>query len=149
MYNPPDPESFNQVVWEIVRQIPAGKVSTYGQIASMIPAPPGIDPDQYARLGARWVGNAMHLSPTGVPWQRVINSQGEISLRRDSTAADEQRFLLETEGVGFDLGGRVDFEIVGWDGPPQEWLDRNKLLPPRSLKKRKPDSDDSTQLSLF
>lgn len=137
MYNPPDPTSFNKVVWQIVRQIPEGKVSTYGQIASMIPPPKSVAPEQYQRLGARWVGSAMQAVPAGqgVPWQRVINSQGKISLPRGSAGADEQRALLEIEGVLFDQEGRVDFEQVGWEGPPTEWLDAHRLVSPRSLKK--------------
>src|SRR5690606_33774208 len=84
MYQPPDPAPFNETGWEIVRQIPEGIVSTYGQIASMIPAPLGVPPDQYERLRARWVGNAMRQVPAGsdVPWHRVINSQGTISIPR-------------------------------------------------------------------
>ena len=41
MFNPPDPDRFNPLVWQIVRMIPPGKVSSYGQIASMIPPPSG------------------------------------------------------------------------------------------------------------
>jgi len=137
MYNPPDPASFNKLVWEIVRQIPEGRVSSYGQIASMIPPPEGVAADQYRRLGARWVGSAMQATPSGqgVPWQRVINSQGKISLPRGSAGADEQRALLEMEGIVFDNDGRANFEDAAWEGPSEEWLDAHKLLPPTSLKK--------------
>ncbi|HQA67220.1 MAG TPA: MGMT family protein [Aggregatilineales bacterium] len=150
MYQPPDPAPFNETVWEIVRQIPEGIVSTYGQIASMIPAPPGVPPDQYERLRARWVGNAMRQVPAGsdVPWHRVINSQGTISIPRGSASADVQRARLEMEGVEFDDAGRVDFDRFGWDGPSADWLAAHGLLPPRSLKSR-PPHDDATQLNLF
>lgn len=149
MYQPPDPGSYNEIVWEIVRQIPEGRVSTYGQIASMIPLPEGVDSEQYDRLGARWVGNAMRQTPAGsqVPWHRVINSQGKISLPRGSASADEQRGRLEMEGVVFDDAGRVDFRLVGWEGPPDDWLGAHGLLPPRSL--RGEDKDSDTQLSLL
>ncbi len=148
MYNPPNPDAFNRLVWQIVQQIPEGKVSTYGQIASMIPPPPGADSDQYRRLGARWVGTAMNATPSGwgVPWQRVINSQGKISLPGGSASADQQRALLEREGVHFDGDGRVDLEVVGWDGPNDAFLKEHQLLPPRSLKKHSSASD---QMSLF
>lgn len=150
MYQPPDPAPFNETVWEIVRQIPEGTVSTYGQIASMIPAPPDVPPDRYERLRARWVGNAMRHVPSGsdVPWHRVINSQGTISIPKGSTSADVQRARLEMEGVEFDQAGRVDFDACGWDGPPADWLAARDLLPPRSLKS-KPPRDDAAQLSLF
>jgi methylated-DNA-protein-cysteine methyltransferase related protein len=148
MFNPPNPESYNRLVWKIVEQIPEGKVSTYGQIASMIPPPAGADADQYRRLGARWVGTAMNNTPSGwgVPWQRVINSQGSISLPPGSASADEQRAMLEREGVQFDGNGRVDFEVVGWDGPPPDFLKEHSLLAPRTLKKRPSASD---QMKLF
>jgi methylated-DNA-protein-cysteine methyltransferase-like protein len=149
MYNPPDPTRFNQVVWQIVRQIPEGKVSTYGQIASMIPPPEGVALEQYQRLSPRWIGSAMQAVPPGqgIPWQRVINSQGKISFPRGSAGADEQRALLEMEGITFDQDGRIDFEQVGWEGPPAEWLDAYRLASPRSLKKS--PKPKNSQPSLF
>jgi len=152
MWNPPNPATFNALVWEIARQVPEGRVSTYGQIASMIPPPEGVEPDRYRRLGARWVGAAMRGSPDDVPWQRVINSQGQISLPKGSATADIQRNLLEMEGITFGEGERVDFEICGLDGPPAEWLQARGLFPPRSLKKKKkkgPDQDDFGQMNLL
>jgi methylated-DNA-protein-cysteine methyltransferase-like protein len=152
MYLPPDPESFFSLVWEIVRQIPAGKVSTYGQIASMIPPPPEVEPPAYDRLAARWVGQAMRRTPPGsnIPWQRVINSQGTISFPAGSAAAQEQRRLLEMEAVLFDERGRVDFEEAGWDGPPAAWLAEHNLLPPRRLgRPGHNEADNKTQLNLF
>lgn len=150
MWNPPDPTTFNNLVWEIARQIPEGQVSTYGQIASMIPPPEEVDPDRYRRLGARWVGTAMNACPADVPWQRVINSKGMISLPKGSASADSQKALLEMEGVEFNEHERVDFEQYAWDGPPDDWLTQRDLLPPRSLKKnKKKGKPDSNQLSLF
>ncbi len=145
---PPDPETFNSLVWEIVKQIPAGQISTYGQIASMIEPDEATSPETYRRLSPQWVGTAMNNTPPdqGIPWQRVINSQGKISLPPEA-GGGRQRALLEAEGVQFDDKGRVDFEVCGWDGPPQAWLKDRALLPPIPLKKRKPD--DPTQLSLF
>jgi methylated-DNA-protein-cysteine methyltransferase-like protein len=135
MYNPPDPAQYNALVWEIARQIPEGCVSTYGQIASMIPPPHGVADDQYRRLSPRWVGTAMQNCPSDIPWQRVINSQGAISLPKGSSGAEEQRFRLEREGVSFDSKDRVDFEQAGWEGPSVSWLEEHGLFPPRPLKK--------------
>ncbi len=117
--SPPDPILFNHQVWDAVRQIPTGKVATYGQIARMLPVPEGVDTKAYLSLSPRWVGAAMAQCPDDVPWQRVINSKGEISPR---PGAEEQRRLLVAEGVEFDARGRVDLVRFGWEAasPPSE-----------------------------
>ncbi|MBN1348648.1 MGMT family protein [candidate division KSB1 bacterium] len=96
-----------QQIYEIVRQIPPGKVATYKQIAALLD-----------RCTPRMVGYAMAAVPVGsdVPWQRVINSQGKISPRKGGDGAEVQRALLEAEGVTFDAQGRVDFNKVAWSG---------------------------------
>jgi methylated-DNA-protein-cysteine methyltransferase-like protein len=118
--SPPKREEFNHRVWELVRQIPVGKVSTYGQIASLLPPPPGMDPKSYLAFGARWVGGAMAACPQDVPWQRVINSQGKVSLRPGS-GGSHQRELLEAEGIIFDERDRVDLKKYAWAGPPEKF----------------------------
>ena len=129
MFSPPDPSAYNALVYEIVRQVPAGRVVAYGQIAAMIPPPAGVDPIEYARLSPRWVGNAMADCPADVPWQRVINSQGKVSPRKNSTSHLTQRALLEAEGVEFDEDERIDWKGWEWDGPPAEWLLTRGLRP--------------------
>jgi methylated-DNA-protein-cysteine methyltransferase-like protein len=114
--SPPKREEFNQRVWELVRQIPAGKVSTYGKIAAMLPPPPGMDIKAYLAFGARWVGGALAACPHDVPWQRVLNSHGKVSLRPGGGVAD-QRELLEEEGIVFDDHDRVDLKTYTWEGP--------------------------------
>ena len=109
--SPPGKDEFNLRVWEQVRQIPRGRVSTYGWIATLVGPPPGKDARSYLAFGARWVGGAMAACPDEVPWWRVINSKGEISAR---PGAQEQRKLLEKEGVKFDAKGRVDLKRYGW-----------------------------------
>jgi methylated-DNA-protein-cysteine methyltransferase-like protein len=147
---PPDPSTFYPMVWNIVRQIPPGIGSTYGQIASMIPAPAGVDPSDYDRLGPRWVGKAMNAVSSkddpSIPWHRVVNAQGGISLPAGSAAAVQQRLRLEKEGLSFDKNGRIDLNTVGWDGPDESWLRENGLYRPHPL--RKP-ADNSGQLRLF
>lgn len=125
--SPPARQWFNSIVWEIVRQIPAGQVTSYGQIAAMIPPPAGMDPKSYDAFSARWVGGAMAACPDEVPWQRVINSQGGLSLR---PAAQQQKEMLEEEGVIFNERGKVDLKRFGWEGPSREWLKLRGLLPP-------------------
>jgi len=114
--SPPDPMMFKNQVWEVVRQIPAGKVATYGQIAALVPIPVGMDAQDFKAFGARWVGGAMAACPEGVPWQRVINSQGKISLP-PGAGYQHQRQLLEDEGIQFDDRDRVDLKRYRWDGP--------------------------------
>ena len=74
--SPPNPQEFNERVWLLVRQVPVGKVATYGQIALMLPPTAGVDRESYRAFAPRWVGGAMAACPDDVPWQRVINSQG-------------------------------------------------------------------------
>ena len=124
---PPGRVAFNSLVWEIVRQIPPGKVCSYGQIAAMIPPPPGMSGRDYLAWGARWVGGAMAGCPADVPWQRVINAQGKVSLRPGS-GGEQQRMLLEDEGVIFDERERVDLARFGWEGPSDEWLRAHGLM---------------------
>ncbi len=113
--SPPNLQLFRQQVWEIVKRIPTGKVATYGQIAKMIPPPGGMHIKDYLAFGARWVGGAMAACPQGIPWWRVINAKGEISLRG---GAEEQRQRLEAEGVTFNERGRVDLTKYGWEPGP-------------------------------
>ncbi|MFC1960250.1 MGMT family protein [Chloroflexota bacterium] len=136
MFQPKDPDRFYPIVWQIVEQIPYGRVSSYGQIASMIPPPPDYDPLRYAHVRARWVGTAMRLSiGADIPWHRVINSRGMISGLPQPGARDEQRIRLEAEGIIFsEEPERVDFKIFGWSGPPDEWLEERGLLRPKILK---------------
>lgn len=98
-------QRFFDAVYELVREIPRGRVATYGQIGGLLER----------SGGARTVGWAMRALPRGgnVPWQRVINSQGHISLTGRSAAL--QKALLESEGVVFDETGRVDLRKFGWE----------------------------------
>ncbi len=93
-------------IYRVVRRIPRGRVATYGLVAHRAGLPGQ----------ARQVGYALHALPddTAVPWHRVINARGAISLSGASDAARYQRWLLEGEGVRFDPSGRVDLARFGW-----------------------------------
>jgi len=117
--NPASRMAYYAEVWEMVRQIPVGCVATYGQIASLIYPPEGITPQAYKAFGPRWVGGAMAACPDDVPWQRVINSQGKISLRRGD-GQTHQRELLVAEGIIFDERERVDLSRFRWSGPEEK-----------------------------
>ncbi|MFC1529595.1 MGMT family protein [Gemmatimonadota bacterium] len=95
-----------QRIYAVITRIPEGRVATYGQIARL------------AGFGghARMVGYALHALPSGsaVPWHRVINAQGKISLRSDGDFALIQRGLLEQEGIEFSGSGRISLDRFGW-----------------------------------
>lgn len=88
-------------------RIPPGRVATYGQVATLAGVP----------NGARQVGYALAaLRPEHrLPWHRVVNARGAISMR-DSGAVAEQRFRLEKEGLRFSRGGLIDLDRFRWDG---------------------------------
>ncbi len=101
-------------IYEMVRRIPPGRVTTYGRIAALV-----------GGCTARMVGYAMAALKRGtapdVPWQRVINAKGKVSVHGDGIGNAIQRDILEQEGVVFDTDGRVDFERFGWLGPEEAY----------------------------
>jgi len=98
------PSTAYESIYAVVRRIPRGRVASYGQVARVA----GL------RNAARQVGYALHALPRGstVPWQRVVNARGAISLRDHHALT--QRMLLTGEGVRFDGRGRVDLARFGW-----------------------------------
>lgn len=97
--------SIYTAVWALVRQIPPGRVTTYGQIATLLGTP----------RAARAVGYAMFFVRGGdVPWHRVINAKGMISLGGETDRPMLQRDMLAAEGVTFDGEGRVDLKALLW-----------------------------------
>ena len=97
---------FFQEVYAIVAEIPAGKVSTYGQIAAMLASP----------RSARGVGWAMRASPAGlgIPCHRVVNKAGELAPDYVFGGTEAQRAYLEAEGVIFKDDGRIDMKRCLW-----------------------------------
>lgn len=95
-----------QRIYDVVRRIPRGRVATYGDVARWAGLPGH----------ARQVGYALHALPAGngVPWHRVVNARGTISLRRRPGDDVTQRVLLEREGVRFDQRGRLDLTGLRW-----------------------------------
>jgi methylated-DNA-protein-cysteine methyltransferase related protein len=96
-----------QKIYDVVRKIPPGKVATYGQVAELA----GI----YGK--ARLVGYALFRVEiaSDIPWQRVVNSKGEISYSIAREGGDYlQKTLLEQEGIEFDRSHRIDLKIYRW-----------------------------------
>ncbi|HEX9586072.1 MAG TPA: MGMT family protein [Gammaproteobacteria bacterium] len=118
-------------IYAIIREIPPGRVATYGQIAAI-----------EGHATARMVGYALaSLCEKNVPWQRVVNSAGRISERSGGGGTARQRLRLMAEGVRFDRRGRIDFDEFGWDGPDWGWIGENGMFavppPGRSAAKRR------------
>lgn len=107
---------WNARVYAVVRQCPAGFVTTYGQVATLLGSPRVARHVGYA-LAALGEVDAEPL----VPWHRVINAQGRISYRGDVRRATQQQRLLEREGVRFDWRGRVDLRRFQYTFPDFRW----------------------------
>jgi methylated-DNA-protein-cysteine methyltransferase-like protein len=74
-----------------------------------------VDAETYLEFGALWVSGAVANCPDDIPWQRVVNSKGEIS-ERNGLEAKRHTLLLEDEGVVFGARGRIDMKRHGWNG---------------------------------
>jgi len=96
---------FAQKIYEVVREIPAGRVMTYGQVARLAGNP----------RGARGVGFTLHRNPDPehIPCHRVIFRDGSLCPGYAFGGADVQRRRLEAEGVGFLEDGKVDLREYG------------------------------------
>ena len=92
-------------IYRVIRRVPRGRVATYGQIAELAKA-----------SGPRQVGYALHALPDGhdVPWHRIVNARGTISLDSGIGGGNLQRALLEAEKVVFDDRGRIDLNRFQW-----------------------------------
>jgi methylated-DNA-protein-cysteine methyltransferase-like protein len=93
-------------VWQVVVSIPRGSVATYGQVASLAGLPGG----------ARRVGRILSHLPDGtrIPWHRVVNASGGISLPPGSRSYRKQRSRLRSEGIEFSKTGRISLGRFGW-----------------------------------
>ncbi|GIN92316.1 6-O-methylguanine DNA methyltransferase [Siminovitchia terrae] len=102
---------FTEKVIDTILQIPAGRVASYGQIATFAGN----------HRAARQVGRILHSMSEkyNLPWHRVVNTKGEIVLFK----ADKQRQLLEQEGIELNENGRIDMKTFRWEGPAGEDMD--------------------------
>lgn len=100
-------QSVFELVYDVVRQIPRGRVTTYGQIAKIMGNP---------RL-SRVVGYAMGPAPADVPCHRVVKKEGVLSDAFTPLGKETHRMLLEMEDVPFLGNGNVDLQSCFWEGP--------------------------------
>lgn len=110
--------NLRDIILDLVRQIPAGHVANYGQVADFVPG-----------VRARQVGHILSggtATLAGVPWHRVINAGGTIS---PHPGAAEQRRLLEAEGIVFNHQGRIAWADYRWAGPGPVWLAEHGFEP--------------------
>lgn len=98
-------DSLYERIYNVVRQIPAGKVATYGQVAYLV-GPPCTP----RRVGWALAALRTHVVEPPVPWQRVVNAKGTSSVGSDQIA------LLKEEGVTSDDDRRIDLDRFGWNG---------------------------------
>ncbi len=103
---------FFEQVYAVIRLIPKGKVTSYGRIAMMLDAPRGSRAVGYALRALKHKRNDSDY--VEIPWQRVVNAQGEISLA--GIAKQFQAELLEEEGVTISEKGRIDLQKYLWEG---------------------------------
>ena len=104
---------FTDRVYAVVRSVPQGRVTSYGEVAALVGSP----------RAARGVGaalNALLPEDDDVPWWRVVNRYGALSIPSELGLRTLQRTLLEAEGVAFLDSGRVDLDRHGWEGPEEE-----------------------------
>ena len=102
-----DFDAWVKSVWQVVLGIPSGHVLTYGEVAKLA----GMS------RAARRVSQAMRRAPRGMtlPWHRVVNAQGKISIPEDSPGFQEQKDRLEAEGVVF-IKGKINLDRYGYKG---------------------------------
>lgn len=111
----PTPPNFYAQVYAVVRRIPAGKVTSYGRIAHMLGRPQAARAVGYALHGLK--DHAGNPAYDDIPWQRVINNQGRISIVNPVFSLNEQAELLRTEGVPVDDDLRIpQVERYWWTG---------------------------------
>lgn len=97
--------SVREAFWQVLASIPPGRVTSYGRLARLAGMGRG------ARLAGRWLGQLP--DDTSLPWHRVLNSQGYLSLPSDSPAGQEQYQRLLAEGI-IVTHRRVDMTRYGW-----------------------------------
>lgn len=116
-------KSFYDQVYDLVRQIPRGTVTSYGRVAQMLGRPNAARAVGYALSALKDLGPGQRKD---VPWHRVVNSQGRITISNREHSADDQARLLRSEGVMVSDALRVDLDRYLWHG--LHWLEIDDIL---------------------
>lgn len=106
-----DPSRY-AAIYALARLVPHGRIAAYGDLARCLP-----------RVSPRQVGYAMATLDIAadVPWHRIVNAQGMISVRPGDGPLRQRRKLID-EGVTFNAADRIDWRLFGWGGPPLDWF---------------------------
>ena len=99
--------SLNKRIYAVVRLVPAGHVTTYGDVGRVM---------GFVGLARQvgWALSALTEDNQGIPWQRVINRHGSISYRGSLDRAQQQQHILEDEGITFNPEGCCDLSVYRW-----------------------------------
>jgi methylated-DNA-protein-cysteine methyltransferase-like protein len=116
--------NFYEQVYAVVRRIPRGKVTSYGRIAQMLGRP----------RAARAVGYALNAlkdkqddpAYANIPWQRVVNSQGRISIVNREYSVNRQAEMLRAEGVVVSEKLRINLDVYLWEG--LHWVEIDDIV---------------------
>lgn len=102
-----------QIIYDLVDDVPEGSVATYGMVASLLPG-----------VTARMVGRALGALSVGskTPWHRIVNAAGRVH-------SEEARIRLANEGITFRPNGNVDWTHCRWNGPSPVWLEAKNANP--------------------
>jgi methylated-DNA-protein-cysteine methyltransferase-like protein len=101
------PTELTEKIIAVIKRIPKGKVATYGLIAALAGNP------RAARQVVRILN--IYWEKEKLPWQRIVGSQGKISLK-PGQGYEMQKAMLEREGVRFGKGDKIDFDKYLWNG---------------------------------
>jgi methylated-DNA-protein-cysteine methyltransferase-like protein len=115
--------NFYEQVYAVVRRVPRGRVTTYGRVAAMLGAPKAARAVGYALRALKDTADPAHAN---VPWQRVINSQGRITIVNREHSARQQAKILRSEGVAVSDDLRIDLDVYLWPG--LHWMELDDLL---------------------
>ena len=117
-------KNFYEQVYAVVRRIPSGKVTSYGRVAKMLGSPNAARAVGYALRALKDKQNDPVYDD--IPWQRVVNSHGRISIVNREFSAQLQAQLLREEGVAVSKDLQIDLDRYLWSG--LHWLEVDDIL---------------------